>query len=172
MTSPEIEVPRVSGRGYTSSPATASASENQQERGLFRDRDSKGWIPKNSGHRVSRKKWSRYFLIVNVLFHSLKGLCHEMNIFWRLIITKSTLWTCPDSFYNFLFLSWWNNQTQIFSLLLWNYLLILTILPVIRIKDTKRRLWHRKCSQEASCDYVKSYRKHPVTSSCAFSSTD
>jgi hypothetical protein len=58
MTSPEIEVPRVSRSGYTSSPAPASASENQaqQERVLFRDRDSIGWIPKNSGHRVSRKK--------------------------------------------------------------------------------------------------------------------
>jgi hypothetical protein len=59
----------------------------------------------------------------------LKGLCHEMNIF------DEYFCTCADSFYNFLFLTWCKNQTQSFSLLLWNYLLIMKILPVTRLKD-------------------------------------
>ncbi len=62
----------------------------------------------------------------------LKGLCHEMNIFWRFIkIYRYFLY----STYNFLLLSCWKNQTQCFSLLLWNYLLILKILSVTRFKD-------------------------------------
>ncbi len=37
----------------------------------------------------------------------------------------------------FCFLLEWKNQTQSFSLLLWNYLLILKILPVTHFKDPK-----------------------------------
>ncbi len=61
-----------------------------------------------------------------------RGLCHEMNIFWRL-----WYFLYMRCFYIILFLSWWTNQTQCFSLLLWNYLQILKTLPVNRFKDTK-----------------------------------
>ncbi len=37
----------------------------------------------------------------------------------------------------FCFVLTWKNQTQCFSLLLWNYLLILKILPVTRFNDSK-----------------------------------
>jgi hypothetical protein len=43
------------------------------------------------------------------------------------------------------------------SLLFWNYLLILTILPVIRFKDPNAAIWHWRCIQEAAFDFVKSY---------------
>jgi hypothetical protein len=39
---------------------------------------------------------------VSVLF--LKGFCHEMNIFRRLLIIKRYFCTCADSFHNFCFL--------------------------------------------------------------------
>ncbi len=75
-----------------------------------------------------------------------------------------TLCTCTDSFYNFLFLHWGKNQTQSFSLLPWNYLLILKIVPVTSFKDSKAAiLTMKKWLQEVACDSVKSYRKPPVT---------
>ncbi len=63
----------------------------------------------------------------------LQGLCHEMNniYFWRLIMINMYF------LYIFLFLNWMKNQTQSFSLLLWNYWLILKILPVTRFKGPK-----------------------------------
>ncbi len=65
-------------------------------------------------------------------------------------------------FYHILFLSWWKNLNQSFSLLLWNYLLILKILSVTRFKDPKAailtlkmhtvgRLWFCKIIPEAAC---------------------
>jgi|LakMenEpi03Aug12_release.lakeMendotaPanAssembly.Ray.scaffolds.fasta_scaffold1001317_1 hypothetical protein len=66
---------------------------------------------------------------------ALKGLCHEMNFFCRLIkINISTFYTCADSFDNVLFYSWWRNQTQSFSFLFWTYILNLKIPRVTRIK--------------------------------------
>ncbi len=60
-------------------------------------------------------------------------------------------------------LSWCKKQTQSFSLLLWNYLLILKILPVSHFKDLKAanltlkmhtgsRLWFSIIIPEAACD--------------------
>ncbi len=57
-------------------------------------------------------------------------------------------------FTNFCFLLEGKYQTQSFSLLLWNCLLILKILPAIRF-HLKRRFWHWKCLQEATCDSLK-----------------
>ncbi len=75
------------------------------------------------------------FLIV----FSIKGFCHEMNIFWRLIIKNCYFCTYADSFYIFLFLSLWKTKTT-FSLLFWNYELILKILQVTRLKDPKAEI--------------------------------
>ncbi len=73
--------------------------------------------------------------------------------FLRLIIINRFLCTSADNFYNFLFL----------SLLLWNDLLILKILPVNCFKDpkeatltlkmlTESRLWFYKSIPEVVCD--------------------
>jgi hypothetical protein len=62
-----------------------------------------------------------------------------------------------------LFLSWWRNQTPSFSFLLYNYLLVLKILPVALFKDPKAailtlkmltgsRLWLCIIILEAACD--------------------
>ncbi len=48
-----------------------------------------------------------------------------------------TFCTCAHNFYNFFFLLEWKNQTQSFSLHLWNYLINLKILLVTRFKDPK-----------------------------------
>ncbi len=60
-------------------------------------------------------------------------------------------------------LSWWKNQTQYFTLLLWNFILILKIFPVTRFADPKAafltlkmlrgsRLWFCKIIPEAARD--------------------
>ncbi len=55
----------------------------------------------------------------------------------------------------FLFTCWWNNQTQCFSLLLWNYLLVLKILSVTLFKDSKAAIFTLKFLQETVCDSCK-----------------
>ncbi len=60
-------------------------------------------------------------------------------------------------------LRWWKNQTQSFTFLLWNFILILEILPVTCFEDSKAailtrkmltgsRLWFCKIIPEAACD--------------------
>jgi hypothetical protein len=86
-----------------------------------------------------------------------------MNIFLRLMIIDRYLWTNADSFCNFLFFNWWENQAQSFSLILWNHLLILKILPITGFNDpttavltlkmlTGSHLWLCKIILEAACD--------------------
>ncbi len=95
---------------------------------------------------------------------SLKGLCHEMNNFLTgLLWSVCTFCTCVDGFKILCFLLERKNQTQSFSLLLWNYLLILKIHPVTRFKDPKvailtlkmltgSRLWFCKIIPKAASD--------------------
>jgi hypothetical protein len=56
-------------------------------------------------------------------------------------IVSRRKWLCYKNIryflFNLLLLSWWKNQTQSFSLLLWNYLLILKILSVACFKYPK-----------------------------------
>ncbi len=90
---------------------------------------------------------------------SLQGLSHKMNIFWRFIILNwYFLYLCLWLFY-FFPPCWWNNQSQSFSLLLWNYLIILKILSVTLFKEiltlkmnTGSRLWFCKIISETTCD--------------------
>ncbi len=88
----------------------------------------------------------------------IKRLCHEKNTFLKvynnkLILSVHTL----IFFYKFLLLSWWKNQTQSFSLLLLNYLLILKILTVTCFKDLTATISILKCLQEAACDKLSTF---------------
>ncbi len=87
----------------------------------------------------------------------LKGVCHAMNIFLKAVLYMLFVFTI------FRFLVVEKNQTQKFSLLLWNYLLILKICPVTCFKDPKAailtlkmlagsRMWVCKIIPEAACD--------------------
>ncbi len=98
-----------------------------------------------------------------------KGLCHVMNIIWRLIIINR--WTCADSFYNFLFHSW-SIKFKVLSCSYEITLLILKILPVTCAKDSKAAILTLKCLREAAWDYVRvNHTGHRLeeVNSCAFS---
>ncbi len=86
--------------------------------------------------------------IVNI--YPLKILCHKLNIFMKAYYKIGTFCTCADSFYKFLFLSWWKNVTQSLSLLNWNFLLLLKILPVARFKAFKAAI----LTQQATCEIL------------------
>ncbi len=74
----------------------------------------------------------------------LKGLYHEINILRSLILINMS----------FLYMRWWfftifvslllKKPNSKFCLLLWNYWLILKILPVTRFKDPKMAIWTLK----------------------------
>ncbi len=70
---------------------------------------------------------------MNILFEGFNSFC-----------------TCAESFYNFCFL-----VGEKISLLFWNYLLILQILPVTRFNDPKAMI---------DFDTENAYSKPPVTS--------
>ncbi len=72
----------------------------------------------------------------------------------------------------FLLLSWHKNQTQSFSWLLWNDLLILKILPVTRFKDPKAAILILKMltgSRLWFCKIQIGNRWYYISNSCAFS---
>ncbi len=52
----------------------------------------------------------------------LTGLCHEMNIFFSLIITNRYFLYLRLSFYNFLFHSWWKIKLTVPLMTTWNRL--------------------------------------------------
>ncbi len=90
----------------------------------------------------------------------LKGLSNDMSIVncnkW--VFSLIVLIVFLQFFVSY---SRWKNQTQSFSLLLWN--------SPPNFENPSRQFWHRKCLQEAACDSEKSYWKLSAISSCAFS---
>jgi hypothetical protein len=80
-------------------------------------------------------------------WEKLKGIVsRDESFIWRLFIKNTYVLSvhAPIVFTNFCFSLEWKNKTQSFSLLLWNYLLILKILPITLFKDAKAAILTRK----------------------------
>ncbi len=94
----------------------------------------------------------------------LKGLYQQMNIFWRVIIINRCL-ICADGFTSLCFLVDDIIKFKVSSLLLWNYLLTLKILPVNRFKDSKAAILTLNMHIRNRMWFWKSSRNQLVTSS-------
>ncbi len=101
-----------------------------------------------------------------LFLHAFEGILSRDEYFLKVYDKKRILSVqALIVFTIFLLLSWLKNQIRSFSLLLWNYLLILKILPVTHFEDPKMailtlkmltgdRLWFCKIMPGAACDKV------------------
>ncbi len=103
---------------------TQSRTKNRQSRAVENNRMDVNGLQRPSSTISAWSVVSRVYLTV------LKGQCHEINIFLKVLNIKNSTFWISDGFHIFWLSFFRNSKIKFLCMLLWNHLLIVKILPV------------------------------------------